>query len=99
PFLTGGCVVRPAHAVLRPHPPPCRLGATSRSDGYTHRLLPTTARSGSARASPVPVPTFCPSHSPYPGGCLGAFASRSPAPSMAFAVISAARHPLVPLRG
>ena len=85
-----------ARRTLRPHPPPCRLGATSRSDGYTHRLLPTTARSGSTRASPVPVPTFCPSHSPYPGGFLSACNSRSSAPSMAFAVISAARHPLVP---
>jgi hypothetical protein len=86
-------------AVLRPHPPPCRLGATSRSGGYTHRLLPVTARPGPARASPVPVPTFCPSRSPYPGGFLSACTSRSSAPSMAFAVISAARHPLVPFTG
>ena len=88
----------PAQPVLRPHPTPCRLDATSRSGGYTHRLLLITARPGPARASPVPVPTFCPSRSPYPGGFLSACTSRSSAPSMAFAVNSAARHPLVPLR-
>src|SRR5664279_3128095 len=81
------------------HHPKGRPNHGSGTDGYTHRLLPTTARSGSARASPVPVPTFCPSHSPYPGGFLSACNSRSSAPSVAFAVISAARHPLVPLAG
>ena len=35
----------------------------------------------------------------YPGEFLGACTSRSSAPSVAFAVISAARHSLVPLRG
>jgi hypothetical protein len=66
--------------------------------GYTHRLLPAAAhRPGPARASPFPVPTIRPSRSPYPGGFLGTCTSRSSAPSMAFAVISAARHPLVPL--
>lgn len=51
------------------------------------------------QASAVPVPTFCPSHTPYPGGFPSACNSKSSAPSMAVAVISAARHPLSRLLG
>jgi hypothetical protein len=39
-------VLSPPSQVLRPHPTPTRLGATSRSVGYTHRLLLVTADQG-----------------------------------------------------
>src|SRR6266508_2263242 len=98
PSLVAGLCCPWPSLVPRPHPPPFRPGATSRLNGYTHRLLPVRKHPGPGRASPVPAPTLWPSRSPYPGGFLGACTSRSWAPSMAFAVIPAARHPLVPFR-
>lgn len=83
-------------SLVRPHPTPCRLGATSRSTGYTHRLLPSTA--GRGRRGPPQFSCLPSAHPalPTPGG-----SSASAPPGLrrlpwAFAVISAARLPLVP---
>lgn len=51
------CRQRSDAPIRRPHPTPCRLGATSRCAGYTHRLLLAIAPPGPATASPVAVPT------------------------------------------
>jgi hypothetical protein len=51
---------------------------------------------GPGRASPVPAATVCTFRAPYAGESFGACTSRSSAPSMAFTVISAARHSLHP---
>jgi hypothetical protein len=94
----GLCCPRPSSGTTTPS-----ATLPARCDFPSDRLYapaaPGPQRPGPGRASPVPVPTLCPSRSPYPGGFLGACTSRSSAPSMAFAVLSAARHPLVPLTG
>jgi hypothetical protein len=89
----------------RPSSGPTTPSATlpARRDFPFQRLYappaPGPQRPGPGRASPVPVSTPWPSRSPYPGGFLSACTSRSSAPSMAFAVNSAARHPPVPSQG
>ena len=55
-----------------------------------HRTIGVDEGFPSSRAHLLPIPL------PLPRGFLSACNSRSSAPSMAFAVISAARHPLVP---
>src|ERR1039458_819679 len=98
PSLEPGCVVP---AVVTTTTPSDTL--TARCDFPFGRLYasaaPDDATSGPTRASPVLVSTFCPCRSPYPEEFFGACASRSSAPSVAFAVVSAARHSLVPLQG
>jgi hypothetical protein len=86
-------------SLIRPHPTPCRLDATSRFSGYTHRLLPASEVPGPTRASPVLVPTFRPSRSPYPGGFLGACNSRSSTPSMGLRRAFSGSAPPCPLAG
>jgi len=87
-------------ALRRPHPTPCRLGATSRCAGYTHRLLLGWRSLHQGRRRPPEFPCLLCDHPvpPTPGS------SSAPArPGLqrlrGLAVISAARHSLVPLRG
>src|ERR1035437_1237945 len=92
------CCPEPSSGTMTPsdaHPARCDFPF----DWLYAGAAPDDATSGPGRASPVPVFTFCPSHSPYPEEFFGACTSRPSAPSVAFAVNSAARHSLVPLRG
>ena len=83
--ITGGCVVRPARAVLRPPPTPWRPPATSRwLPVIGRRCFPNAAGSGPPRVSPVPTTPFWHSTPPTPEGSL-APAPGSQVPSMAFA--------------
>jgi hypothetical protein len=71
PFPPGGCVVPPITGTTAPsdaHPASVRLPVCAVIRTASSRL----AEPGPGRASPVPVPTFRPSRSPYPGGFLGA---------------------------
>jgi len=68
---------------VRPHVAP------PRSSGHTQPA-------GPGRASPVPAATIRTFRAPYAGESFGACASRSSAPSLAFALHRRARHSLVP---
>ena len=72
--ITGGYVVRPAPAVLRPPPPPFRLAVHFPAlTGYrTPRSDALSQGAGPGRASPVPVATFRTFHVPYAGRFLEA---------------------------
>src|SRR3954452_7374324 len=99
PSLTGGCVVRPTPAVLRPPPTPFRL--TARFPGYGYRAAtlrrptPQGRRAGeglpSSRRHLPNVPR------PLRRGVLRGCASRLYTPSMAFAVKDPARLSLSPV--
>ena len=94
--ITGGCVVRPAQAVLRPPPSPFRLAAHFPAlTGYRAPRSDTISQgAGPGRASPVPVATFQTFHAPYAGRFLEAAAQRAFrifTSSMAFALNCRAR--------
>jgi hypothetical protein len=80
--------------------PPATLpaGRDFAQRAYTRPSLPgrTTADPGPARASPLPAPTFPTMPIPLPRGVLGRCTSRIYAASVAFALNSRARLPLVP---
>jgi hypothetical protein len=101
PSLTGGCVVRAAQAVLRPHPTPSRHALHFPASPVRERAAPTAFRStpGPGRASPVPAATFSAFHAPYAGRSFGGCASTLFTPSMALAVLTAARLLLSPPAG
>jgi hypothetical protein len=61
-------------AVLRPHPPPFRLGATSRRIGHPHRLLPVRSDRGRGGLPQFPHPPSTHPAPPTPEG------SSAPAP-------------------
>ncbi|MDQ0595692.1 hypothetical protein QF037_000037 [Streptomyces canus] len=101
PSLADGCVVRRLIAVLRPPPTPTRLAPTSRgSPGYRMRSFRQHLSAGRRAGEGLPssrchrrnVP--CPIRRGVPHGCI----SRIFAASMAFALISGARHSLSPPR-
>ena len=74
PSLTGGCVVRPAPAVLRPPPTPTRLAIHfPRSSVIGHHAPVTLPQvTGPGRASPVPAVTIRTFRAPYAGESLAA---------------------------
>jgi hypothetical protein len=87
-----------ARRTLLPPPTPFRLASTSRLlTGYrSPRSTRLAQPAGPGRASPVPAATIRTFRAPYAGESFGACASRSSAPSMAFALHCRARHSLVP---
>src|ERR671934_2686470 len=99
PSLTAGSVVRSARSVLRPPPTPTRLATTSRlNTGYRTRHFQQHHTAGcrageglpSSRRHPLNVPR--PLRRGVPHGC----ASRLFTASMAFTLITGARHSLAP---
>jgi hypothetical protein len=73
------------------HPFPEVIGYRTPRSGDTYPQA-----TGPGRVSPVPAATIDTFHAPYAGEFLGTCISRSSVPSMAFTVISAARHSLHP---
>ena len=86
-------------SLLRPHPTPCRLNATSRLAGYTHWLLPASVRRG--RRRPPQFSCLPSAHPvlPTPGGSSAPAPSRTSAPSMGLRRDFSGSAPPCPLSG
>ena len=99
PSLTAGSVVRSARAVLRPPPTPTRLVTTSRlNTGYRSRHFRQHHTAGRRAGEGLPSSRRHPRYVPRPlrRGVPHGCASRLCTASMAFALISGARHSLLP---
>jgi len=92
-------VLSRSSSLLRPHPTPCRLGATSRLAGYTHRLLPASVRRGRRRPPQFScLPSAHPAL-PTPGGSSAPAPSRTSAPSIGLRRDFSGSAPPCPLSG
>jgi hypothetical protein len=101
PSLTGGYAVRPAQAVLRPPPTPTRPAIHFPGSPVIGRHAPVTESAGHRAGEGLPSSRRHYRHVPRPirRGVLRGCASRLFAASMAFALISGARHSLLPPEG
>src|SRR5664280_2179383 len=100
PSLTGGCAVRSAQPVLRPPPTPTRYATHFPGSPVIGRVAPTTTtrrspdRGGPPQFPPPPSERSAP-HTPRSPSRLH---TRLFTASMAFTLISGARHSLHPPR-